>query len=275
MQLSQIFKQYRWKFIFTFFLVLVEAGLNLLFPLVIGHAIDSALANQFWGVALLGGFGLLSLMIGVGRRFFDTRFYARVFQNLGMRVNNNINQSTSQRTARMQMLNQIVSFFENSMPSLINSVIGLVGTLVIVATMNITVFWLCFGVAVPVVIIYALTSNKTISFNKSYNDELEQQVDIIKDNNQNQVQNHLKQLMFWNIRMSDLEMSNFFFVWIIMMVFLVYAITLIVEGGVTQHGAVFSLVMYLFQYISSMVAMPSYYQQWLRLQEITSRLREI
>ena len=81
--------------------------------------------------------------------------------------------------------------------------------------------------------------------------------------------------MKWNIKLSDLETINFSIAWIFMMGFLVWSIIISVEGGNVQYGAVFALVMYIFQYIESVVSLPFFYQQWLRLGEISERLRGI
>ena len=39
-----------------------------------------------------------------------------------------------------------------------------------------------------------------------------------------------------------------------------------------EYGTVFAIVMYVFQFLESVVSLPLYYQQWLRLREISGRL---
>ena len=41
------------------------------------------------------------------------------------------------------------------------------------------------------------------------------------------------------------------------------------------YGALFSLAMYVFQYIESVIGLPLFYQNWLRLEEIKERLEKI
>ena len=38
------------------------------------------------------------------------------------------------------------------------------------------------------------------------------------------------------------------------------------------YGTVFAIVMYVFQFMESIASLPLYYQQWLRLREISGRL---
>lgn len=257
------------------FLVLIEAGLAILFPLFIGYAIDDAIKSNYQGAYLLAELGVASLIIGAGRRFYDSRFYAHIFEKLGVELSGQANLSASKKTARLNMMREILEFFENSVPELVGSLIGLVGVLLIIASLNIEIFYYALGVLTFVFLIYALTRKKTIFFNYSYNEEIEHQVDVITKNDIPALKSHLKNLMKWNIKLSDLEMINFSAVWLVMMAFLVYSIILAVGEGVAQYGVIFALVMYLFQYIENVIMLPVFYQQWLRLAEISERLRRI
>ena len=104
---------------------------------------------------------------------------------------------------------------------------------------------------------------------------MERQVDIISKNEVPGLKNHLRDLMNWNIKLSDLETINFSVVWVFMMGFLVVSIIWAAGEGESNYGKVFSLVMYVFQYIESVVTLPFFYQQWLRLREISGRLSHI
>ena len=74
-------KRYRWKLGFTFLLILLEAFASLLFPLFIGFAIDGALNQHYDQIISLGLLSIVALFIGVGRRVFDSRFYANIYQD--------------------------------------------------------------------------------------------------------------------------------------------------------------------------------------------------
>ena len=86
MNIKAILIRYRSRFRFTFFLLLLEAGINILFPLFIGYAIDSVIDGNYNGALQLGVLSIVALLVGVGRRIFDSRFYAKVYQNIGLRA---------------------------------------------------------------------------------------------------------------------------------------------------------------------------------------------
>ncbi len=275
MKIRQILSNFRQQFALTLLLVLLDAGLLVLFPLFIGLAIDDGLQQVYTGSILLGGLGLVSLLVGAGRRWFDSRFYAKVYEDYGTIVGSRLKGDTSSKTAHLRLLGEVVEFFENSVPAIINSSVGLLGTLTIVAFLDLRVFLGCALVLLMVVMVYGFTERKTVRLNKGYNDELERQVDCVGAGGELSLRNHLRKLMRWNIRLSDLETINFSVVWLVMMAFLVLSIFTLVSDGLLQYGAIFSLILYLFQFIESVSALPFFYQQWLRLIEITGRLGKV
>ena len=276
MKVKAIFKKYRIKFGFTLFLILLEAGLAILFPLFIGYAIDSAISGSNYGAIQLGVLGLAALVVGVGRRVFDSRFYAKVYQSIGSSAISKMEDNvSSKKSARLGMIRELVEFLENSLPELISNVIGLIGVIAIIATLNLNVFYGSLIVTIIVFLIYWMTSARTIRLNKSSNDEFEKQVDVIAKNNERELNLHLKEMMKWNIKLSDLEAINFSVSWIVLITFLVASIIISVSDGIVQYGALFSLIMYVFQYMENVINLPLFYQNWLRLQEIKARLEEV
>ena len=276
MNIKTILKTYKLRFGFTLFLILLEAGLALLFPLFIGYAIDDAIDHSYQGAIQLGVLGLVAMIVGVGRRIFDSRFYAVVYQDIGARnISKLENDQASVKTARLGMIRELIEFLENALPELINSIIGLIGVVAIIATLNFKVFLGSVIVTLLIFIIYWITSGRTIRLNKSYNDEFEKQVDIISKNNTGALRTHLKNMMHWNIKLSDLEAINFSMSWVVLMTFLVGSIVISVNSGITAYGALFALIMYVFQYMESVINLPYFYQSWLRLKEILHRLAQV
>ncbi len=267
-----LLKRFAGRFALTLTLVVLEAAGWILFPLVIGRAIDSVLADSTRGLYEFAILGIVTMGIAVLRRLVDSRAYARIYVTLGEEMAKSAARtSTSTRTARLGMLKEIVEFFENSLPELINAAIGLAGTVVILATLNVPVFLGCLVVAVATVVLYALTGGLTMRYNQGLNDEHERQVDAIDSGDSARLAKHLRAMMRWNIRLSDLEAANFGINWVFMIALLVFAVSA-ATTVTTEYGAVFAIVMYVFQFVESMLMLPFFYQEWLRLREISGRL---
>ncbi|WP_299530059.1 ABC transporter six-transmembrane domain-containing protein [Ulvibacterium sp.] len=271
-----ILLEFKWKLIFIFILILMESAIELLIPLFIGFAIDDALQGSYWGAVQLGILGTLIILIGGGRRFFDSRIYAKVYRRLGNETLLKIEENQSSvKTARLGMINEIVEFLENSFPVLISNSIAMIGVVIILASLNTQVFITGLVATFFVFLIYFLTRKRTTYLNSAYNNEFEKQVNVITTNNKGLLASHLKNMMKWNIKLSDLEVFNFSISWLVLMGFLVLSIVLSVSAGNVAYGALFSLIIYVFQYIESVITLPVFYQNWLRLKEIKWRLENL
>ncbi|MDE0098086.1 MAG: ABC transporter six-transmembrane domain-containing protein [Truepera sp.] len=270
-----LLKRFGGRIALTLTLVVLEAVGWTLFPLVIGRAINSVLADSARGLYEFAGLGIAVMGVATARRLVDSRAYARLYARLGEElVGRQSEDSTSTTTARIGMLREIVEFFENSLPDLITSVIGLAGTILILSLLNLPVFLGCLVVIGVTVVLYALTGRLTLRYNRGLNDEHERQVDVVKSADAARAGRHLRDLMRWKIKLSDLEAANFGIVWLFMIALLVFSIRSAANETV-EYGTVFAVVMYVFQFAESVILLPLYYQQWLRLREISGRLATI
>lgn len=273
--LRQLFTSFRWEILCTWLLVVLEAALMLMFPLVMGIAIDGMLQQAYFGLYLLGVLGVVAVLVGSARRFYDTRVYSRIYAAAGTQIvqqERGRNADVSVISARTNMASELVEFFENSFPGIIDCVIGLVGALAMIWFLQANVFAACLIATATVAAIYTVTRKTTYSLNRGVNQESEQQVLVLSHKKIPEVSAHFSRLMRWNIRLSDLETVNFALSWIVMIVLLVYSVAATIQGGVTEHGKVLSILMYVFGYIESVLAVPLFYQQYVRLQEISHRL---
>lgn len=273
MTLFSIFKRYHWRISFTLLLVFSEAVAMLLVPLVIGFAVDGLLAGSSVGMWQLAAVGLGVTVFGSLRRLYDTRIYAGIHVDLSSEIaDGNRHSDTSTLNARITMLEELTAFFEDSFPDLINSLIGLIGTVIILYSLDIEIFFGCLVVLVVMFITFRATAKRTKSLNHHYNNELEQQVAAIENRNNQPFRGYISGLMRWQIKLSDLETLIFGVVWLAMVALIVFSVSQAVGVGKLQVGGVMAIVMYVFQFAEGSGMLPLYYQQFLRLQEISGRL---
>jgi len=267
--------RFRWQILTTWFLVFLEAGLMLTFPLAIGIAVDGLIQQSYDGLYLLGEIGGLTIFAGAARRCFDTRLYSRIFTIVAGQI---VTQerangaSVSVVAARTNMAKELVEFLENSFPAIIDCGIGLIGTLIMVWWLQAHVFVACLVATTIIFAVYALTSNRTFTLNQGANDESEKSVAVLGDGSTPEIATHFRQLMQWNIRLSDLETVTFSLSWLVMIAVLLFSVVATVHSGVTAHGKILSILMYVFGYVESVTTLPLFYQQFVRLQEISTRL---
>ena len=273
--LRQLVVCFRWQIVCTWLLVVVEAALMLTFPLLLGIAIDGMHQQSYFGLYLLGGVGALTVLVGSARRFYDTRVYSRIYVAAGKQI---VQQERERKanvsviSARITMARELVEFLESSLPGIVDCVIGLVGTLAMIWLLQARVFAGCLIGTAFIIAIYAVTQKTTYALNKGINHESEKQVHALSRGPMSAVSAHFANMMGWNIRLSDLETVNFALSWLVMILLLVYSVAATIQSGVTAQGTVLSILMYVFGYIESVAAIPLFYQQFVRLQEISHRL---
>ena len=270
--MSMLLKRFAGRISLTLLLIVLESAGWILFPLVIGRAIDGILANSWHGLYELAILGIAAMGIAILRRIVDSRAYARIYAKLGEElVAGQSGSTTSTKTARLGMLREIVEFLENSLPELILNVLQLAGVVLILSTLDLPIFVGCVVVICVTVAVYVLTGRLTTRFNRNYNDQYEQQVDAVESGDAARVGSHIRDMMRWNIKLSDLEAANYGIVWLFMIALLVFSIGAAADN-IVEYGKVFAIVMYVFQFMEAVMSLPLYYQQWLRLREISGRL---
>ena len=273
--LKALLKRFWKKVLPTWLLVTLEGISLLLMPLVIGWAVDGLIKRQTTGIVQLGALCLALLVIGAGRRFYDTRAYSGIYRIVSQEI---VSQEGRRKTgvskvsARTHLFTEFIEFLENSLPDVFNQLIGLAGTLTIIAFIDIRVFWACLTGAILTALVYILSQKRLLRLNKSQNDEFEQQVDVIASTSYARIKAHFKKLMVWNIRLSDLETINFSLTWFILAAVLLVSIAVVAASESASFGHVVSTVMYVLGFMESVMTFPLYYQQVIRLQEIAGRL---
>ena len=273
--IKSLLLRFRWRILFTFFLVMLEALIGILFPLLIGIAINGLLEDNFDGILYLSLAGVLTLIVGSARRFYDTRIYSGIYCKITPEViqnETNNDASVSRISARTGLLTEFVEFLENSIPEMIFALISVVGILAIIAALNINVFFACLSLLGLIVLIYTITGKFNYKLNANYNNQLEKQVDVLTARDSIAIKSFYKELMRWNIKLSDLETMNYFVIWVGVIAVLIYTPITVIGAGVLSYGLVFSIIMYVFDYTGSIVSFPLFIQQAIRLKEISARL---
>lgn len=274
MSLGYILKKNSLQIAISFLLILVEAIAMLFMPLFIGYAINDLLDTNFRGIWQLASLGICIVVLGMLRRFFDSRIYANIYVKLsGKMIEANSKSTTSKLTARISMLRELVDFLENYLPELFINLIGLLGTLTVLYTLNFNIFLGCLTTFTLMFLIFLFSGKYTKSINYHYNNILEKQVSVVESRNDKLVANHIKKLMKWNIKLSDLEALIFGIIWLGMILLIVYAIIEAVSLGTLEIGIIMSIIMYVFQFAEDSGMLPLYYQEFLRLKEISERLK--
>ncbi|HVJ02645.1 MAG TPA: ABC transporter six-transmembrane domain-containing protein, partial [Sphingomonas sp.] len=108
-------KGYRRRIALSVLLAAAEAGGQVVLPFLIGIALDDYIDRSYRGLVLLASVGIVTMLLAVVRRLHDARLYARIYEKVAA---DTLERETglSERTARLNMLREVVDFLEFSMP---------------------------------------------------------------------------------------------------------------------------------------------------------------
>ncbi len=267
--------RFKWRISATVGMIGIGAGLELLFPLAIGFAIDGLIDGNSFAVWPLAALGLGALVVGTLQRFYDTRIYAGIYRTITpemVAAEQSKGSDLSIISARVDLLTEFVEFLESTMPEIIQATVNLVGVLILIAFLDLNVFIACVALLSLMLCIFWVTGGRNYLLNARYNDELEKQVNVLGSRSMLHINQHLKRLMGSAIKISDLETINYFVLFLGVIALLVFTPLVVVDSGVLKYGMVFSILMYVLSYVESLVACPIFIQKLIRLHEIAQRI---
>lgn len=269
--LSGIWRRYRLKIIGTFSLITFERLVYVAYPFALGVAIDDLIDDSYNGIIALSALLLFGLVIGVGRRLYDTRVYTGIYNDIADGTARNIELSVARRAAHLQLARELTDFFEWQLPELLASLIGIVGAFVMLLYLLPSVGGFSIGIALLIGMVFFISRHRMRSLNTLLNNELERQVVMLESPKAFSRRIHLSRLRRWRIHLSDLEAANFGIADIFLTALIVGSVVITVKTGLSV-GEVFAIITYLIELAEYLIILPFTYQQFIRAQEIGGRI---
>ncbi|MFB9886458.1 ABC transporter six-transmembrane domain-containing protein [Balneatrix alpica] len=273
---ASIGRSHRGVISLTWLMVLAENGLMVLLPLLIGNCIDDLLDGQSAGVINLGMLLLALVVLGVARRFYDTRVYGSIRVSLGIAVQQHLQgQALSSRNARLDMSRELVDFLENEVPPLLTAVIQIVAAIVILATFS---PWLSLSAILAgggMLLFYACVHQRFIRLNQLLNNQRERQVSVLASLSLTGLRVHLRKLRSREVRLSDTEALLYGLIFILLFGFVLTNLYLTAQLVEPSTGTVFAILSYSLEFVEAAVLLPITLQGLSRLAEISSRLQQV
>lgn len=276
--IRSIFKQYKWKISTTFLLLILENSFKVLQPFVLGIAINDLMKQSEEGLVIFGLLYLAGFIVGVIRRYYDTRAYTFIYTNIATQIaeiQNNKQVEVSSIAARSALVKELVDFFEQDITQGFTSAISVIGALVMLIVFDLWIFAGCLVTIVLILVIYALSNKSIYDYNIGLNDELEHRINVLESRSTPKIRKHFKGISNWLVKLSDLETLNFGIIEVLLFLLVVFALYVSASATSATAGSIFSVVTYVIEFSGGVFMLPFIYQQIIRLKEISSRLKNI
>jgi ABC-type multidrug transport system fused ATPase/permease subunit len=160
--LKDIFWGNKRKILFTYFILIFEFVIFAMIPYLLGKAIDGVVANDNQSFFIYLSLLLFGLVIGFGRRIYDTVVYSRIWADKVKDTvkdlkDRNVNQPKI--VSRYRLLFLYSDFFEHTIPSSISSFVEIVVALVMLAlVVPLPIFGCVLSLAIIAMTVYYIIS---------------------------------------------------------------------------------------------------------------------
>lgn len=276
-KLRIIFRE-NWKsIIFSYTLFSINSILMLIYPKVLGNAIDHMVLKQYsyiWYLVLT--FGLM-MFFGYISRIYDVKIFSSIYRKFSSNeISKQIDSGveTTKINGRLTMMSSIVNFFEFDMINVLQTTFGVIGSIYFLSLVSWKVvgFLLISGVAIIVSSYYY--SPKLADLTRQTNDISEEQTEIISQRKIRPINNLLRKKQKISINYANIN-TNFYLI----IQFIVYgSVTSILTYYVMYNnvtiGSVFSTYRYMFDFCGSLLGLPAIMTSYLNIKDVIKRLDE-
>ena len=285
MHLRDLFKKYRGSISFAFILVLIENLAWIIEPYLIGVVIDILIDKEYVdpNVNTLGpllawiGLFVVNSSVGAYRRVYDTKLYTRIFTQIATYVSENSllkNLSISQTAARADLSYQYISFLQYRMPEIVDNLVAIFGAVIAMYLFDWRISLTCAVIIIPLYIINKLYVNKVSVHQKTYHDMYEDVVEVISKKDPKEVERYYTELAKPQVRISNWSALNFSLMRVVLLVIFMSVIYISIELDEWSAGELFSIVAYLWTFVTASEALPELMESWTSLQDISRRLKK-
>ncbi|QEL26896.1 hypothetical protein FQV39_29980 (plasmid) [Bosea sp. F3-2] len=273
--LSHIASSNPGKLTLTLALVALENALFLAYPLFAGFAVNAIIAGNALSAASYAGIVLSFWVVGAARRAVDTRVYTGIYAGIAVRValeQGSRGGNVSTVAARVVLAREFVDFFDKHLPTILTSLVSLVGAVgmllileplvgaVSVAALLLNLMWMPrFG-------------RKNEILHGRLNRRLEQEIGIIDAQSRSALARHYKVTAKLRVLLSDREAAAYLVLGVVAASLFGFAIVHMAGSSSTNAGHIYSVITYLWTFVSSLDEAPTVIDQLARLKNIGKRV---
>lgn len=266
---------YQWRIALTYALTLIEDLLELSYPWATGIAINGVLEGHMEYAAPLIVAWTARSTIGLIRRMYDTRLYTQVYNHIvEMTIlrQRRAGVPSTRVAARSAMSREFVTFFEKDVAVLVTTLVGIFGSLGMLLWYDVFIGAMMALLFLPVVIVNNSYVRKSFTMNRELNNQLEEEVTAIESADPEVVRKHFTAVRNWRVRLSDAEAFNWSIIEVLSILLLVGVLVRITFIDEISAGAIFAMIVYVWQFMENLDNVPELLQQLARLQDIRKRI---
>lgn len=271
--LYKIFWECKWSLLLIYSLIVVCELTYLFLWQILGLAIDGLLVGDYFYLVILLLVNLFGNLLHYRRMIYDTRVYMRINNDIVYSYLGRCELDVSSKTARTEMANNVVNFFENDVTYYIGSFIHIFGSLYFILYLKYQVglVLLCsvFFIGFVVYKFYSKIGQITLLIHN----HMENKVKVLEVGGDIGIRNFYERRKFLVEKNSEIQAKHWFSLNIVRLLFLLGCVVMFIKGnyGLTQ-GQTISMYMYINQFLISLMVIPIAVETFMRIKDVIKRL---
>lgn len=259
----------------TYTLTLLENLCTLAYPAITGWAVDGLLKGSYRGLSALIAVWLVHLVTAFVRQRFDTRVFMGLYARLAVLTvadQKRLGHGTSIVSARVEMMRDMVGFFEADVPAMFSQVVTVVGSLVMLFTYDLQAGFIAMAVLLPMGLVNAWYWRRALRLHRGLNDQIEREIADIEAARPLRLRRHFGRVRRWHVQLSDSESWTWTVTELATIVALVVLLIDFTRSASFSAGAIYAVLAYVFDYLEGLDSAPALVNNVARLRDIRARL---
>ena len=274
--LKQIARNNKARLIGTFTLVLAENLLLLTYPVFGGIAINGVLEGNLGKALSYAAVVLVIWTVGSVRRAVDTRAFSRIYAEMVVPVilqQRRDGEAVSTISARAALSRELVDFFEMHLPTLVTSLISMVGAVLMLLFIEFWTVLASFFVLLFFMLLIPRYSRVNDRLYFRLNNRLERDVHIIEHSGDRELEQHHQLLAEMRIAISNREAVGYAVIGIALMFLFAVSFSVMTLRGNANAGHLYAGVSYLWSFAISIDDAPRLLEEISKIRDIGKRIQ--
>jgi ABC-type multidrug transport system fused ATPase/permease subunit len=267
------------KISLTYLLTIIENVANMLLPAAAGLLVDGFIDHKLDGLWFFTAAYFFWYGTAMVRRVYDTKVFTKIYNDVSIKTiqhHQALGIDSGTINARVELLKQMVNFFEVDLPFLMNNLIQMFGAFFLLYFYDPKVMMVCLVVILPSFVINYVFGKKMRTVAKNVNDQYEKQLDMINSKaDAASLKSYFDGVRLLNVKKSNLEAWNFGFLEIFVLMMIIASLYMICQNPNLKHGDIVAIYGYITRFAYSFDFIPYLTAKLSVIRDIEERLKEV
>lgn len=286
MKTIALFSNYKKLILFILFLVIIENVAWIIEPTVFGSVIDEFIKKAYrrnlrfqshhmqllllW-ILLYG----LNSFSGTIRRKIEPKVFQNIRTDIAIRIAEDVKADkiiASKASARSQLSEQLISFFQYRIPEMIEQLISFGGAIIALFFIDWRISVVCLVVGAPLIIINLLYNKKVSVLQTDLHDNFEMVYETYATKNPENVKRIFTEMGILQRKIGNWSAINFGALRFVLLIIFIFVLYIAIDLDYFTVGKIYSIVAYLWAFISTVEYLPDLMESSTSLKDIYKRI---